>query len=310
MGGAGNHRARAHARSPDRRGDRRLCPQEFHAAYAGITGDTLVKFRGGERLAPCACVTFHPSDDERNVTRSSSRTAFESILSLASGRFCRRAPLALAREGRGRSSLLRFLLLGLLGFAVAALFTFGHGLSPLLVSFREGWTFSLESAVEQMIEVGHHAVNQLTPAWIGRSFTLGEEAQQVTSLLDRRRPSRGRSGREQICECRLSRVQRRLICFDLRSQPAQLGCLLGCHAAVRVEAGRVIRHGPISRVHRLVAGTFKRARSAAGPASWLAVRSVRPARAARDATRAREETSPRPRGSQAARGAKRVGLRG
>src|SRR3954453_4891358 len=141
MSGAGNHRARAHARSPDSRGDRRLSPEEFHAAHAGITGDTLVRFGGGERLAPCACVTVHPSDNERNVTRSSSRTAFESILSLASGRFCRRAPLALAREGRGRSSLLRFLLLGLLGLAGAALFTFCHGLSP----FRVGWVFSRSS---------------------------------------------------------------------------------------------------------------------------------------------------------------------
>src|SRR3954453_19203251 len=181
MSGAGNHRARAHARSPDSRGDRRLSPEEFHAAHAGITGDTLVRFGGGERLAPCACVTVHPSDNERNVTRSSSRTAFESILSLASGRFCRRAPLALAREGRGRSSLLRFLLLGLLGFAVAALFTFGHGLSPLLVSFREGWVSVVRRRVEQMIEVGHHAVDQLAPAWIDRSCALGEEAQQVTS---------------------------------------------------------------------------------------------------------------------------------
>src|SRR3954470_14809096 len=156
MGGAGNHRARAHARSPDSRGSRRLSPEEFHAAYAGITGDTLVRFGGGERLAPCACVTFHPSDDERNVTRSSSKTAFESILSLASGRFCRRAPLALAREGRSRSSVFRLLRLGLLGFAVAALFTFGHGLSPL----RVGWVSVGRRRVEQMIEVGHHAVNQ------------------------------------------------------------------------------------------------------------------------------------------------------
>ena len=161
-----------------------------------------------------------------------------------------------------------------------------------------------------MIEVGHHAVNQLTPAWIGRSCTLGEEAQQIACFLDRRRPSRGRSGREQILEFPLSRVQRRLLRFDLGSQPAQLGGLLGRHPAVRVEAGRVIHHGPISRVHRLLVLTFKLAQSAAGPASWPAVRSVRPARAARDATHAREETSPRPRGYRAARGAKRVGLRG
>src|SRR3954469_22624779 len=66
----------------------------------------------------------------------------------------------------------------------------------------------------------------------------------------------------------------------------------------------------LSRVHRLVMLTFKLAQSAAGPASWPAVRSVRPARAAPDAIRALEATSPRPRGYQAARGAKRVGLRG
>src|SRR3954469_6924359 len=43
MGGAGNHRPRAHARSPDSRGYRRLRPQEFHAASASIIGDTLVR---------------------------------------------------------------------------------------------------------------------------------------------------------------------------------------------------------------------------------------------------------------------------
>jgi len=77
---------------------------------------------------------------------------------------------------------------------------------------------------------------------------LGEEAQQIASLLDCLRPVRGRSGREKILEFRLSRVQRRLIRLDLGSQAAQLGCLLGCRAAMRVEAGRVIHHGPISLV--------------------------------------------------------------
>src|SRR5215203_5102543 len=43
MGGAGNHRSRAHARSPDSRGYRKLRPQEFHAASASIIGDTLVR---------------------------------------------------------------------------------------------------------------------------------------------------------------------------------------------------------------------------------------------------------------------------
>src|SRR5215218_4559378 len=37
------------------------------------------------------------------------------------------------------------------------------GLSPGSVGLSVG-----RRAVEQMIEVGHHAVNQLTPAWIGR----------------------------------------------------------------------------------------------------------------------------------------------
>src|SRR3954453_21442203 len=55
------------------------------------------------------------------------------LLSFASRRFPWRAALSLAREGRSRSSLLWLLLLRLLGLAVAALFTFGHGLSPLLV---------------------------------------------------------------------------------------------------------------------------------------------------------------------------------
>src|SRR5215203_5997649 len=43
MGGAGNHRSRAHARSPNSRGYRKLRPQEFHAASASIIGDTLVR---------------------------------------------------------------------------------------------------------------------------------------------------------------------------------------------------------------------------------------------------------------------------
>src|SRR4051795_9650843 len=43
------------------------------------------------------------------------------------------------------------------------------------------------------------------------------------------------------------------------------------------------------RIRHLVARTFKLAQSAAGPASWPAVRSVRPARAARDATPVRSK---------------------
>src|SRR5215218_4559376 len=68
------------------------------------------------------------------------------VLSLAPDRFRRPATLALAREGRSRSSLLWLLLLGLLGLTVAALFAFGHGLSPFRVKSRIGWTFSRSSS--------------------------------------------------------------------------------------------------------------------------------------------------------------------
>src|SRR5215210_8423293 len=61
------------------------------------------------------------------------------VLPLAPGRFRRRAALALAREGRSRSSLLWLLLLGLLGLAVAPLFAFGHGLPPLRLRSRITW---------------------------------------------------------------------------------------------------------------------------------------------------------------------------
>src|SRR5215207_2100362 len=67
------------------------------------------------------------------------------VLSLAPGRFRRPAALALAREGRSRSSLLRLLLFGLLGLTVAALFAFGHRLSPLRVRSRISWIFSPSS---------------------------------------------------------------------------------------------------------------------------------------------------------------------
>src|SRR5215207_2795098 len=125
--------------------------------------------------------------------------------------------------------------------------------SPLAIAYlRCG--FGLGSAgfsvrrrtIEQMIEVGHHAVDQLTPARIARRCTLGEEAQQIAGFLDRLGPIRGRSGREQILEFRLSRVQRRLIRFDLGSQPSKVGCLLGRHPTVCVEAGGVVNHGPVS----------------------------------------------------------------
>jgi len=52
---------------------------------------------------------------------------------------------------------------------------------------------------------------------------LGEEAQQIACLLDRFRPIRSGSSREQILEFRLSRVQRRLVSFDLGSQPPKVG---------------------------------------------------------------------------------------
>src|SRR4051812_19826722 len=183
-------------------------------------------------------------------------------------------PLAWLAKGEAGAASFGF---SFLGFLASRLPRF----SPLAMAYlRSGWDgFSVgRRRVEQMIEVGHHAVDQLAPAWIDRSRTLGEEAQQIACFLDCLRPIRSRSGREQIFEFRLSRVQRRLLRFDLGSQPAQLGCLLGCHAAMRVEAGRVIHHGPISRVRRLVVLTFKLAQSAARPASWPAVRSVRPAR--------------------------------
>ena len=51
--------------------------------------------------------------------------------------------------------------------------------SPLAMAcLRSGWDgFSVgRRHVEQMIEVGHHAVDQLAPAWIGRRCALGEEA--------------------------------------------------------------------------------------------------------------------------------------
>ena len=126
-----------------------------------------------------------------------------------------------------------------------------------------------------MIEVGQHTVDQLAPTWIRRGCALGEEAQQITGLLDRLRPVRSGSGREQILKLGLTRVQRGLISLDFGLQPSKLGCLLGRHPAVRVEASRLIKHGPIPpyppRGRHLVP---KLARPAVGPAFWPIAGSV------------------------------------
>src|SRR5436853_523291 len=112
------------------------------------------------------------------------------VLSLAPGRFRRPAALALAREGRSRSSLLWLLLFGLLCLPVAALFAFGHSFLRCRSGPGSDALSVRRRTIEQMIEVGHDAVDQLTPAGIRRRWTLGEEAQKIAGLLDRLRPTR------------------------------------------------------------------------------------------------------------------------
>ena len=93
-----------------------------------------------------------------------------------------------------------------------------------------------------MIEVGHHAVDQLAATQIAGIQALRQEAKQIACLLDCFRPIGGRCGGQQVFEFRLSRAQRFLIGFDLGPQTPKVRCLLGCHTAMNIEIGWLISH--------------------------------------------------------------------
>ena len=75
------------------------------------------------------------------------------------GTSARRAVLALARKAKPEPPLASLP-------QITALLALGHGFSPFQVSDRVGVSVC-RRIVEQMVEVGHHTVDQLTPARIG-----------------------------------------------------------------------------------------------------------------------------------------------
>ena len=96
--------------------------------------------------------------------------------------------------------------------------------------------------VEQMIEVGQDAVDELSTTQVACIQVLREESEQVACLLNRLVPITGGRGCQQVFEVRLSRSQRFLVSLDLGSEPSKVGCLLGRHAAMSIEIGRFIGH--------------------------------------------------------------------
>ncbi len=105
--------------------------------------------------------------------------------------------------------------------------------------------------VEQMVEVGQHPVDELAAAQIACIQASREQAKQIACLLDRLVPIGGGCGRQQILESDLSCAQCFLIGLDLGSQTSKVGCLLGCHAAMSIEIGRLIGHNLFLRVRHL-----------------------------------------------------------
>jgi hypothetical protein len=102
-----------------------------------------------------------------------------------------------------------------------------------------------------MVKVGQRAINQPAAAQIARIQALREEAKQIAYLLDRLVPVIGGRGCQQLFEFRLSRAQRFLVGFHLGPQTSKVGRLLGCHAAMSIEIGRLIGHRLFLRVRYL-----------------------------------------------------------
>ena len=80
---------------------------------------------------------------------------------------------------------------------------------------------------------------------------MREKAKQIAYLLDRLVPIGGRCGYQEFFEFRLSRAQRFLVGFDLRSQTPKVSGLLGCHATMSIEIGGLAGHGLFLRVYCL-----------------------------------------------------------
>src|SRR3954451_20931606 len=145
-------------------------------ARSRTTASTLMAAVSNERSYGCAAVGL---DDDRPAGQRSRVSYF-----LPPGGFVGALPLPWLAKGEVGAASFGF---SFLGFFASRLPRF----SPLAMACLRCWSVSgrvgfsvARRRVEQMIEVGHHAVNQLTPAWIGRSCTLGEEAQQIACFLD------------------------------------------------------------------------------------------------------------------------------
>src|SRR5689334_128309 len=97
-------------------------------------------------------------------------------------------------------------------------------------------------------EVGEDVRDDLPPARILPLRGLGEDGDQVARLLRRLFPGRRGCCEEVPLQLRLALLEGRPLGLDLRAEPAELGRLLGRHAAVLVEHDRgIVAHvGPSS----------------------------------------------------------------
>src|SRR3954454_18119227 len=89
-------------------------------------------------------------------------------------------------------------------------------------------------------EVREDVRDDLPPARILSFRGLGEDGDQVARLLGRLLPGRRGCGEEVPLQLRLALLQGRPLGLDLGAEPADLGRLLGGHAAVLVEHDRRI----------------------------------------------------------------------
>src|SRR3954471_19303087 len=112
-------------------------------------------------------------------------------------------------------------------------------------------------------EVGEDVRDDLPPARILPLGGLGEDGDQVARLLGRLLPGRRGRGEEVPLQLRLALLQGRPLGLDLGAEPADLGRLLGGHAAVLVEHDRrIVAHvGPSSPASSPETSTSRLSRS-------------------------------------------------